>query len=207
METELLKIFDENKNEIGAAPRHEVHRLGYWHETFQCWFVSTEQDTHYIYLQLRSQTKKDYPNLFDITAAGHLLSDESLEDGVREIQEELGVDIPFAQLLPLGKIEYEMINGDLIDREIANVFLYKTNHSLNDFTLQEEEAAGMVKIEFSHFSELWLDKRDTVKINGFQLTKDGGKILIDDEVGQGSFVPHPMNYYETLIQRIKEILT
>jgi hypothetical protein len=62
METEQLKIFDENRNPIGVASREDVHRLGYWHETFHCWFV-------------------------DITAAGHLMADESVEDGVREIKE------------------------------------------------------------------------------------------------------------------------
>jgi hypothetical protein len=54
MENELLKIFDDNSNHIGFATRDEVHRLGFWHETFHCWFISKEEGTDYLYLQLRS---------------------------------------------------------------------------------------------------------------------------------------------------------
>lgn len=102
MNDELLTTFDDNGNITGTAPRDEVHRLGLWHETFHCWFVSKEQDMLHIYLQLRSEHKKDYAGLLDITAAGHLLSDEVPEDGVREVQEELGICVAFEQLIPLG---------------------------------------------------------------------------------------------------------
>ena len=83
MEEELLRIFDSNRNAIGTAPRHEVHRFGYWHETFHCWFICREEGIDYIYLQIRSESKKDYPGLLDITAAGHLLATETVHDGVR----------------------------------------------------------------------------------------------------------------------------
>jgi isopentenyldiphosphate isomerase len=96
-EREKIKIFDDNKNLIGEASRSDVHRIGYWHEAFHCWFISNEKGNDYIYLQLSSKNKKDYPNLFDITAAGHLLADETVEDGVRESKEEIGIDV--AQLI------------------------------------------------------------------------------------------------------------
>lgn len=95
MELELLKIFGDDRNQIGVASRKDVHRLGYWHEAFHCWFVSNEKGIDYIYLQLRSNSKKDYPNLLDITAAGHLLANETVRDGVREIKEEIGNRCPF----------------------------------------------------------------------------------------------------------------
>lgn len=61
MNDELLTTFDDNGNITGTAPRDEVHRLGLWHETFHCWFVSKEQDMLHIYLQLRSELKKIMP--------------------------------------------------------------------------------------------------------------------------------------------------
>ncbi|WP_078410763.1 NUDIX hydrolase [Priestia abyssalis] len=204
MENEQLKTFDEYRNQIGVATREEVHRLGYWHEAFHCWFISKEKGIDYLYLQLRSNTKKDYPNLLDITAAGHLLANETVQDGVREIKEEVGIDISFQELIPLGIIDYCVIKEDFIDKELANVFLYKSEKSLDDFTLQEEEVAGIVKAEFNHFVELWFGERETIKIRGFEIKKDGNKILIDENVGRDKFVPHQIEFYKNVIQKIKE---
>lgn len=204
MENEQLKIFDEDRNQIGVATREEVHRIGYWHDAFHCWFISKEEGTDYLYLQLRSNTKKDYPNLLDITAAGHLLANETVQDGVREIKEEVGIDISFQELISLGLIDYCVIKEDFIDKQLANVFLYKSQKSFDDFTLQEEEVAGIVKAEFNHFVDLWFGKRETIKIQGFKINKDGNKILIDENVGRDKFVPHQINFYKTIIQKIKE---
>lgn len=204
MENEQLKIFDEDGNQIGVATREDVHRIGYWHEAFHCWFVSEEKGIDYIYLQLRSDAKKDYPNLLDITAAGHLLANETVQDGVREIKEEIGIDVPFHELVPLGVIDYCVIKENFIDKELANVFLYKIDKNFDDFTLQEEEVSGIVKVEFNHFIELWLGERETIKIKGFEINKNGNKILIDENVGRGKFVPHQILYYKTVIQKIKE---
>ncbi|MDR7000182.1 NUDIX domain-containing protein [Neobacillus niacini] len=205
MENEQLKIFDDYRNSIGVATREEVHRLGYWHETFHCWFISKEKGTNYLYLQLRSNTKKDYPNLLDITAAGHLLANETVQDGMREIQEEVGIDISFQDLIPLGIIDYCLINADFIDKEFANVFLYKSEKSFHDFTLQEE-VSGIVKAEFNHFAELWFGERETIKIRGFEINKDGTKIFFEESVGRDKFVPHQIKFYKTVIEKIKENL-
>ncbi|MEK4700857.1 hypothetical protein MKX47_14755 [Solibacillus sp. FSL R7-0668] len=51
---------------------------------------------------MRSKLKKDYPNQFDITAAGYLLATETVLDGVRELYEELGINIAFEELKALG---------------------------------------------------------------------------------------------------------
>jgi isopentenyldiphosphate isomerase len=204
MENEKLKIFDENRNQIGVASREEVHRIGYWHEAFHCWFVSKENDTDYIYLQLRSNIKKDYPNLLDITAAGHLLENETVEDGIREIREEIGIDFPLDELIPLGVIDYCVIKENFIDKEIANVFLYKSKLNFEDFTLQKEEVAGIVKVRFNDFSKLWFDERDEIEISGFEIIDDGKKQIIKESVSRDKFVPHQVSFYKAVIQKIQE---
>ncbi|MET0785392.1 MAG: NUDIX domain-containing protein [Paenisporosarcina sp.] len=204
MDNELLKIFDEKKNHIGVATREEVHRFGYWHDAFHCWFVSKENGIDTIYLQHRSKTKKDYPNLLDITAAGHLLATETIEEGVREIKEELGLIVSFQELIPLGVIEYSVTKHDFIDNEIAHLFLFKTHKNLKEFSLQKDEVAGMYKAEFNQFAEIWLGNQETMKIEGFEINELGEKVFINKMVSRMDFVPHHLSYYQFVIQKINE---
>jgi isopentenyldiphosphate isomerase len=203
-EQEKLKIFDEDRNQIGIASRRDVHRIGYWHEAFHCWFISNEQGIDYIYLQLRSKNKKDYPNLLDITAAGHLLADETVKDGVREIKEEIGIDVAFEDLIQLGVIDYCVVKGNFIDKELANVFLYKSENTFYDFTLQAEEVSGIVRAKFTDFAELWFDERDEIRISGFEINNDGNKLMIEENINRDKFVPHQISFYKEVIQKIQE---
>ena len=203
---ELLKIFDEQKNQIGIASRDKVHEKGLWHEVFQCWLVSREQENAIIYLQLRSEQKKDHPALFDITAAGHLLSDETVEDGIRELSEELGIEVAFNNLISLGVIPYCMKKENFIDNEFANVFLYLQREPFEQFDLQREEVAGIVKVPFNDFKALWYDDVLSIEVNGFQVGSDGQKQSLKKVIKKGDFVPHPTAYYVTVIERIEQKL-
>lgn len=205
MNDELLTTFDEYGNITGAALRDEVHRLGLWHETFHCWFVSKEQENINIYLQLRSGQKKDYASLLDITAAGHLLSHEVPADGIREVQEELGIGVKFDQLISLGIIPYCMDKEGFLDRERAHVFLYAYNSSLSDFNLQQEEVAGIVTVDFADFRNLWLGNLDKLRIQGFKVDNSGSRVPIDRFVDSSHFVPHEIKYYQRIIEGIEAV--
>lgn len=204
MENEFFKIFDEERNIIGVASRKDVHELGYWHETFHCWFVTNIEGKDYIYLQLRSDTKQDYPNLLDITVAGHLMADETAREGVREIKEEVGIDIPFHDLVPLGLINYCVISENFIDKELAHLFLYKSAHNLNDLTIQPDEVSGMVLVEFNDFSKLWLDEKQEIKAGGFKIDKENNRVDFVEHIGKNQFVPHQISYYLEVINKIKD---
>jgi isopentenyldiphosphate isomerase len=206
MENEKLKIFDEDRNQIGVTTREEVHRIGHWHEAFHCWFISREEGIDYIYLQIRSDEKKDYPNLLDITAAGHLLANETVYDGIREVKEEVGIDVFFNELVPLGIFKYCVIREGFIDRELANVFVYKSNKKMDEFKLQREEVSGIVKAEFNSFYELWLGEKDEIRVEGFEINKAGQKVPINKTVGKNRFVPHEKTYYESVMKSIKGVL-
>ncbi|MFJ5763156.1 hypothetical protein ACIQAA_29390 [Neobacillus sp. NPDC093182] len=51
-------------------------------------------------------------------------ANETVQDGVSEIKK-IGIDVPFEDLVPLGVIDYCVIKEYFIDKELANVFLYK----------------------------------------------------------------------------------
>jgi isopentenyldiphosphate isomerase len=206
METERLKIFDEQRNLIGVATREEVHKKGHWHETFHCWLVSREAEGNYLYFQLRSAGKKDYPNLLDITAAGHLLANETVEDGVREVKEEIGIDVSIEELLSLGIISYSNKHEDLIDNELAHVFLLEKNFSFDDFHLQLEEVSGIVKIDIQDFYELWFGDREEIKVIGFEMKEDRSRKTVEKFVGKREFVSHEDRFYEDTLDAIQSTL-
>ncbi|CAM4157047.1 NUDIX hydrolase [Bacillus manliponensis] len=204
MEQELLAIFDEKRNRIGTATREEVHKIGYWHETFHCWFISVEEDGIYVHLQIRSDKKKDYPNLLDITAAGHILANETVHDGIREVHEEVGIHVQFDELVSLGVIPYAVKMGEFIDKELAHVFLYENKQPMDVYNVQVEEVSGVVKVSYESFAELWYGNRDTVCIEGFEVNEQGERIAICKTVDRSAFVPHERAYYINIIEKIRE---
>ena len=203
MSDECLKILDENRNEVGIASRSDVHRFGYWHDTFHCWFISQLENNNYIYLQVRSEHKEDYPNLLDITAAGHLTNDEMIEDGIREIEEEVGIPVAYSDLEELTTIKYSVEKNGFIDNEFAHVYLYHCKHDLTDFTVQQDEVAGIVLADFVEFSQLWFGERESINIKGFIINNHGNRESYEKIVDKNKFVPHPISFYQEVIKRIK----
>ncbi|MDF2939105.1 MAG: hypothetical protein K0Q90_4478, partial [Paenibacillaceae bacterium] len=95
---ENFDIFDEHMNHIGTASRQEAHAQGLWHRTFHCWVLRKGSAGWEILLQLRHKDKDTFPGLLDVSSAGHLLAGELVEDGVRELEEELGIGVPYPEL-------------------------------------------------------------------------------------------------------------
>ncbi|WP_142827564.1 NUDIX hydrolase [Planococcus soli] len=203
METEKLCIYDEQGTPKGIADRQTVHEKGYWHETFHCWVAGRQGGRNVVYLQLRSDGKKDFPGLFDITAAGHLLADETVEDGIREVQEELGIGVGFEELTPMGIIKDQIALSGFIDNERCHCFLYKDLENIDlRFELQLEEVSGMAKADFEALAALFTGTKEKVNVEGFEITSDGRKKLFERAIGLKDLVPHSTGYLEKIVESI-----
>ncbi|WP_338044303.1 NUDIX hydrolase [Paenibacillus aceti] len=167
--------------------------------------MSLEGEKRYLYFQIRSASKKDYPNLLDITAAGHILAHETISEGIREVKEELGLDIPFEQFISLGIIDYSVKQNDFIDNELAHAFIYLCNSSFDQFEVQSEEVSGIVRAEFDLFCDLWSGRREDVKIEGFEII-GGKREHINKTVVKNAFVQHSEAYYSQILSSIREKL-
>lgn len=208
MNEETLSIFDKDYNRLGECPRSQVHEKGYWHETFHCWLAHHDENSEevYIYFQLRSDRKKDYPGLLDITAAGHILSHESIEDGVREIQEELGLDIGFDDLSFAGIIKEVLNGGGFVDRELANVYLYTKPVTFERFTLQTDELSGMFRTTLQNFEKLFFYEKAQVSSEGFMMNEEWEKEYITRNISINDFVDHPISYFHEIIKKVRREL-
>lgn len=184
---ERIKIFNGLHQYIRDEDRDTVHRQGYWHETIQCWLVDGET----VYLQKRSAVKKDFPSVFDITAAGHLLADETPDDGVREIREELGVEIDPAKLQKKGIVKDIIEQPGFSDYEFAHLYVYENHFSPGDFSLQEEEVEGIYAVDRQEFIRLC--RRETASVACRNVLS--AHII---RIGLDQFVPHSYDYFQTV---------
>ncbi len=191
---ELVKVFDEDFRYIGEDTRDHVHLKGKWHETFHCWFM----DEQSIYIQKRSASKSDFPSLFDITAAGHLEADETVEDGVREIEEELGIQVSFSDLLSVGVVKDIIKLPNFHDYEFAHVYLYKGSFHPEEFLLQKEEVDSIYAIHKREFIDLCLQRIEVVE----------GRHVVSGtfmDIRLTDFVPHQHTYFETIAKKLKVV--
>lgn len=187
---EFITVVDRTRKKIGLKPRDDVHRDGDWHETFHCWMV----DRTHLYLQLRSDTKREFSGLFDITAAGHLAAGETVRDGVREIQEELGIELSLDQLTALGVFEDVIETKAFLDREFAHTYVYP--YAGETFTLDADEVADVSKVDFETFVALLEGSRDQIDATSVVT----GKTL---QVTKEKLVPHPETYWNQVVEGVR----
>ncbi|MFS0577526.1 NUDIX domain-containing protein [Sporosarcina sp. 179-K 3D1 HS] len=189
---ELLKVFDSQYTYMKNENRDTVHTKGYWHETFHCWIL----DEQFVYIQKRSAQKKDFPGCFDISAAGHLLAHESVADGLREVEEELGLRVDLSRLQCKGVIRDVIEIGEFLDREFANIYLYHSSFSASDFSLQPGEVDSIHTVERETLAQLFVGERN--QVTAVSLV-DGSS----DEIQLTDFVPHEKGYFERIGELLK----
>jgi isopentenyldiphosphate isomerase len=153
---ELIDILDEAGRPTGEVVlKSEAHRLGLWHRCFHCWICGSDAEGSYLLLQRRAATKDTWPGYLDITAAGHLSAGEETLDGLREVEEELGLQVGPDRLVPLGtrKIEQQIPQG--WDREFHEVFLIADNTSPDSLRLQKEEVEAVYRLGLDDVEALY----------------------------------------------------
>lgn len=122
---EMLDIYDDSLRHLGVRERGLVHLEGDWHRSFHCWLLSPERRT--LIVQRRAAGKATYPLYLDTSVAGHYAAGEGLEQVCRETEEELGLRVDPQRLVPLGRTLNAARHGYLLDREVADVFLYSSD--------------------------------------------------------------------------------
>jgi isopentenyldiphosphate isomerase len=209
--TERFDVYDERGNWIGTAQRGEVHAQGLWHHTIHCWLVrQTGENNAQILFQKRSKNKDTNPGCFDITAAGHLAAGETPQDAVREIEEELGIQVTFDQLTEYGIIREEASGVNrgkaYIDAEISHVFGLVTTQDLQQFKLQEEEVSGLYEADADELIALLEGQVDKLEVTGVALHE--GQLQADEVVITcSSFVSRDYGYYLSVFRFLRDLAT
>jgi len=100
LENELFPVVNKMDRILRQAVRSEVHGDNLRHRAVHI-LIFNERDE--LYLQQRSRCKDRHPLLWDSSAAGHVMAGEGYDEAAkRELQEELGIDVPLKKILKLS---------------------------------------------------------------------------------------------------------
>ena len=127
---EYWDIYDENRNKTGRIHRRgDGMQSGDYHLVIHVCIFNSKNE---LLIQRRHPNKIGWPGMWDISAAGSALQNEdSRMAAIREVKEELGIEINLDRLRPHFTINFEQGFDDywFIEQEI----------DLKDIILQPEE--------------------------------------------------------------------
>lgn len=128
-----------------------------------------------ILIQQRSKKKEKNAGLWDMTASGHVNAGESpIGSLLREVKEEVGLDISEEELKLLGKYwRHEVHRDDFIENELDYIYILDRIVPIEDIKLQEEEVEDIRWVSKNQF-ETMLENGEIVRR---EVWKDLLKIL------------------------------
>ena len=165
----MQEIFDV-LNECGeftgkTATREECHKQGLWHRAVYAFIINDKGE---VLLQKRSKNKKMWPDLWDVTAGGHVDSGEFGRQAlIREVKEELGLEVSDNEIKYLLGSRSINIQGDITNKHFNECYIITKSVDISEIKIQEEEVS-----EVKYFTKDEILKR--VKNNYEGLTDKSG---------------------------------
>jgi len=180
---ELIDVLDSKGNYTGQSiMKSEAHRTGVFHPSIHVWFYTDQAE---ILIQQRAKNKDTHPELWDVSVAGHIGAGEDIvTSAIREVKEEIGLDITDKELHKIGVFKYSyQHHEDLLDREFHHTFLCELKTPLALLEMQETE----------------VDDLSLITIPAF-------KKELQSKINASKYVPYDMEYYDTILNAIQKRL-
>ena len=160
---EMIDIYDSNRNFTGKTIPREGAFLA--EGEYMLYVLAIVQDAQGRYLiTQRSQDKHWAPGAWEVTGGGVLAGETSAEAVVREVREEVGLDVSAQPLEPF--FSYENVDLERGDNYIVDMYRFQLDIDKNDVVLQASEAVDCAfatwddicalanQDKFLHFSRL-----------------------------------------------------
>jgi isopentenyldiphosphate isomerase len=198
MISEYFDVVDCAGKKTGeVVSRDEAHRNGVWHGAFHCLVVYERDGRGYALFQKRAAEKKIAPDKFDVSVGGHYAAGETVRAaGPREIREELGFDVRFDELLPLGRrVFVYCFTPGIIEYEFQDIFLLNRDIRPEALVLQKEEVDGVLEMEVEAGIALFSGKTSSVTFSLLRHNHSRETVMVSAD----DFVPGLDNYYLKLL--------
>lgn len=125
--------------------REKCHKEGLWHKAVVLFIINSKEQ---VLLQKRSKNKKMWPDMWDLTAGGHVLTGEfGFQAILRECKEELGIELKKEELTFIGSSTSTNIKGDIINNHFNEYYIANKEVDITKLKLQKEEVSEVKWIE------------------------------------------------------------
>jgi len=208
MADELIDIFDDNLNFISQAMKSEAHNNGWWHKVFFCWLIRRTKDgRRKIWLQLRNKRKLIGGGLLDASSAGHFASGENLQQALcREVKEELGLDLPFDNIIQFGITKRLSGNKAIKNAEIVHRCYAQTSATLSELCLQKNELDGIFEMDLEDAIALFNDDVPKITVTGLAIGENNAYIPTIRQVSIADFMDYGKNTYRDFFINLQNML-
>ena len=161
---ELIEIVDENGNFTGQImDKEEAHDKNLLHNEVGIFIIN---DDGKVLLQKRSANKRFSPNKWGL-CAGHVEANESLENAaLREIKEEVGLDITSKELISYGEREITISDSN---SHITYFYYIRCNKKENEFAIQTEELSEVKWFNIDEIITMIKEGKTSFKENRIKL--------------------------------------
>lgn len=162
---EMIDVLNEKGEKTGeVVSREDVHKLGLWHKCVHIWIVNDKKE---ILLQKRSEQKATHPNMWTTATSGHLSAgDSSIQGAIRELSEEIGLEVNEDELQYLFTVKESEVNNNpekhIIENEITDVYLIQKNIDITELKLQEEEVSDVKWFSYESFQKMVMENDKTL---------------------------------------------
>lgn len=157
---ELIQIVDEDGNFTGEImDKKEANDKNLLHNEIATFIIN---DNKQVLLQKRSANKRFNPNKWAL-CAGHVGVDEILKNAaLRELKEEVGIDISIDELHPFAEREFTIRDSN---SHITYFYYTKSNKAEEDFIIQEEELSEVKWFDIDKVIDMIKANDETIVFN------------------------------------------
>lgn len=140
---EYFDVVDINKNKTNKVlPRGENLQKGEYNVGVEVWIITSNNEL----LITQRSPLKSHPLQWEVPGGCLIAGETSVEGAVRELKEEIGLDIDIKKL--------HFITTSLYKYQFVDIFTIKLDVSLSELTLQNEEISDARLVSLSEFLKL-----------------------------------------------------
>ncbi len=145
---EYWDLYDKDKNKINKiVKRGDKLNDGEYHLVVNAWIKNDKNE----FLITQRSPNKSHPLMWECTGGSALTGEDSITAAIREVKEELGIDVDRDSAKYIGStLRYYPNRPDILD-----VWLFKSNVNIEEVKIQAEEVNDVMWANKEKIIELY----------------------------------------------------